>query len=90
MARKPRKATPEALRLYVLARDKNACVYCGKEAFTIDHVVPYDNYGPSVRGNLVTSCKSCNSHKHSSMDEKWLLIGFRHLLSKGEDLKWID
>jgi 5-methylcytosine-specific restriction endonuclease McrA len=47
----------------VLARDNNTCVYCGKHAETIDHVVPRAAGGTSTYENCVAACKSCNSKK---------------------------
>ena len=80
----------QTLRLYVLARDENICTYCGADAFQVDHVVPYVNLGPHNKGNMVASCSDCNHKKNDSLDEKWTLVAFRHLISKGEDLSWMD
>lgn len=39
------------------------CVYCGKPAETVDHIVPKFKGGQDVAENLVPCCKSCNSSK---------------------------
>ena len=50
------------------------CHYCGKtfkrEELTMDHVVPLSRSGKSVKGNVVVSCKPCNSEKkhHTPVD----------------------
>jgi 5-methylcytosine-specific restriction endonuclease McrA len=47
----------------VLARDNYNCVYCGKPADTIDHVVPRALGGLSTYDNCVAACKPCNNKK---------------------------
>ncbi len=46
---------------------KGVCHYCGKtfpkEELTMDHKVPLARGGKSTKGNLVVSCKTCNSDK---------------------------
>lgn len=39
------------------------CVYCGKPANTVDHIIPKSKGGQDTDWNLVPSCKSCNSSK---------------------------
>lgn len=54
-------------RRNMLIRDNNECQYCGikvgKNAATIDHVVPTSKGGPTDYLNCVTSCKKCNNVK---------------------------
>ena len=40
-----------------------SCVYCGKPATTIDHIIPKSKNGSDEASNLVPCCKSCNSSK---------------------------
>jgi 5-methylcytosine-specific restriction endonuclease McrA len=46
---------------------KGVCAYCGRSVsprqLTMDHVVPIARGGRSARGNVVPSCKECNSRK---------------------------
>lgn len=43
------------------------CHHCGKkfapEELTMDHLVPIVRGGKSTKGNLVPSCKNCNSSR---------------------------
>lgn len=39
------------------------CVYCGKNANTVDHIIPRSKGGQDEADNLVPCCKSCNSSK---------------------------
>lgn len=47
----------------VMARDKNACAYCGGRATTIDHVIPRSRGGSDAWNNLVACCFRCNNFK---------------------------
>lgn len=49
----------------VLVRDNFECVYCGRKAETIDHVIPKSapHYGANSYENCVASCFPCNSKK---------------------------
>lgn len=71
-------------------RDDCRCVYCGDYASEVDHVVPRSLGGPSIRSNLVMCCMPCNRQKNNSLEFKWLYLAFRHLLTKGESLAWLD
>lgn len=43
------------------------CVYCGsEEKITMDHIIPIISGGPHALGNVVPSCRSCNSIKHKN------------------------
>ena len=46
---------------------KGVCHYCGGEfnpmSLTMDHIVPLARGGKSAKGNVVPSCKKCNTNK---------------------------
>src|SRR3712207_671196 len=50
-------------RTGVLRRDGRRCVYCGRRADTIDHVVPRSRGGTHAWDNCVAACRTCNSRK---------------------------
>ena len=43
------------------------CYYCGDQfvakELTMDHVLPLSRGGRSTKGNIVASCKKCNTEK---------------------------
>ena len=55
-------------------RDNFTCLYCGKclphAQLSRDHVIPVVKGGKDVWTNVVTSCKSCNSHKGGRTPEQ--------------------
>lgn len=65
-------------RLAIYHRDGFCCVYCGaaaedlETALTLDHLVACELGGTNRPGNLVTSCRSCNSAKGALTRRGWL------------------
>lgn len=54
---------------------KGMCHWCGRatpaKALTMDHVVPIARGGKSTKGNVVPSCKSCNTKKKQMLPMEW-------------------
>ena len=54
---------------------KGLCSYCGKKVgadqLTMDHIVPISRGGRSNKGNIVPSCKECNSKKKYLLPIEW-------------------
>ena len=53
-------------RLAIYLRDGLACVYCGATVedgatLSLDHLTPHSHGGTNASGNLITSCRTCNS-----------------------------
>ncbi len=86
------KGVGRHLRHYVTIRDGGICVYCQDEVgCEIEHVIPLAQNGPTIKGNLVLSCRRCNRLKRywpnaQPMMEK----GLAHLLRLGESLDWLE
>ena len=58
----------------VFRRDNYTCLYCGnnKVPMTVDHVVLWEEGGPSIVKNLITSCRKCNNTRGNMQFEDWL------------------
>lgn len=60
----------KTIRNFILERDQRICAYCGNQADTVDHIVPYTQGGGAEKENLVTSCRSCNARKSDRTPEE--------------------
>lgn len=58
----------------VFRRDGYACRYCGRDdvPLTIDHLVLWEEGGPSIPANLVAADKRCNKTRGNLSYEQWL------------------
>jgi len=74
--RKNPRSPNKQLRQQIIERDGLTCFYCKKELcekeVAIDHVKPYSKHGETSLDNLVVSCKSCNSKKHTKDVEDFI------------------
>lgn len=52
---------PKPLRKQILERDGYTCGYCGFDATTVDHIIPYSYGGTDDPGNLIACCSICNT-----------------------------
>ena len=56
-------------------RAKGICYYCEKQIppkeLTMDHIVPVSRGGKSTKGNVVPSCKDCNTKKKQLLPMEW-------------------
>ena len=54
---------------------KGVCYYCDRPVppkdLTMDHVVPISRGGKSTKGNVVASCKECNTNKKQFLPMEW-------------------
>lgn len=99
--RVPFRAHVTLTRRAVFARDNGRCVYCGKSATTIDHVVPRSRGGRHTWDNVVAACTRCNHIKadHTLGDLGWRLrhqpvaptgVAWRVLGHRTPDPRWLD
>lgn len=58
----------------VYKRDEYKCRYCGKDdlPLTIDHLVLWEDGGPTIEENLLSSCKKCNKKRGNMSYADWL------------------
>jgi len=56
-------------------RSKGICHHCGRKfpvrELTMDHLVPIARGGKSTKGNVVPSCKNCNTEKKVHLPFEW-------------------
>ena len=55
---------------------RGRCAFCGRKQsrsvkLTRDHVIPVSKGGKTIRENIISACKRCNSSKSDSDFEEW-------------------
>jgi hypothetical protein len=69
--------------------DHYRCRYCGKQGgdngcvLTVDHLVLWENMGPSTFDNLLTACKKCNKVRGNQEYADWLRSRYYKQVSRG-------
>jgi hypothetical protein len=73
--RKSTRQIDQKIMWEVFRRDEFICRYCGtdKAPMTVDHMVLWEEGGPSIPMNLLTSCKKCNNTRSNMQYEDWLI-----------------
>ena len=68
----------------VYLRDGYHCRYCGKGGIplTVDHIVLWEEGGPTVEDNLMSACRKCNRTRGSMEYTDWLRSREYQLISK--------
>jgi len=72
--RKSARQISQHISWEVFRRDGYACRYCGRDnaPLTVDHLVTWEEGGPSVPENLVAADKRCNKVRGNLPYEEWL------------------
>jgi 5-methylcytosine-specific restriction endonuclease McrA len=72
--RKSTRQIDQRISWRVFRRDNFTCRYCGddKSPMTVDHLVLWEDGGPSIEENLVCSCRKCNKTRGNMKYEEWL------------------
>ena len=72
--RKSARQIEQRISWAVFRRDKYTCRYCGNDQIplTVDHLVRWEEGGPSIEANLLSSCKKDNKIRGNMSYEEWL------------------
>lgn len=97
--RKSQRQIDASVSWRVFKRDGYSCRYCGKDdvPLTVDHLVLWEDGGPSTVENMVSACKKCNKLRGNTKYEDWLTSPRYRQVSSGlteamraSNLKLID
>ena len=74
IARKCQRNIGQKVSWAVFKRDHYSCRYCGNDdvPLTVDHLVLWEDGGPSTEENLVAACKKCNKTRGNMKYADWL------------------
>jgi hypothetical protein len=72
--RKSQRQVDQNVSWKVFKRDNYACRYCGNEStpLTVDHLVLWEEGGPTTEENLVSACRKCNRTRGNLHYDEWL------------------
>lgn len=72
--RKSQRHIAQDISWKVFKRDGYKCRYCGRDnrPLTVDHLVTWEEGGPSIEENLVSCCRKCNKTRGNTPYEEWL------------------
>jgi len=85
IVRKSARIIEQGLSWKVYHRDGYRCRYCGKQGIpmTVDHLVLWEDGGPSIEKNLLAACRKCNKKRGSISYPDWLNHPYYKTVSEG-------
>lgn len=74
IVRKSTRQIEQNISWAVFRRDGYRCRYCGADdrPLTVDHLITWEDGGPSIEANLLTCCRPCNKARGNTPYEEWL------------------
>lgn len=86
IVRKSQRQIDNIMQWQVFQRDNYSCRYCGRTGIpmSVDHVVLWEEGGPTIVDNLLTACKSCNRDRGNMHYDEW--IGSKMYENKSKNL----
>jgi len=74
LVRKCERSIEKRISWRVFKRDNYKCRYCGNDdtPLTVDHLVLWEDLGPSIEENLLSCCSKCNKMRGSTPYNEWL------------------
>ena len=74
LVRKCERQISQRVSWAVFKRDGYRCRYCAADSvpLTVDHIVLWEDGGPSIEENLVACCKKCNKTRANTPYPQWL------------------
>jgi hypothetical protein len=85
LIRKSTRQVEQGISWSVYARDHYHCRYCGMGdgvPLTVDHLVVWEEGGPTIEANLVTACRKCNRTRGNMPYKEWLKSPYYQRVSK--------
>ncbi len=72
--RKSTRQIDSAVSWNVYRRDNYTCRYCGRNdvPLTVDHLVLWEDGGPSIEENLLSACRRCNKLRGNIKYKDWI------------------
>ena len=86
VVRKCQRNIDQQVSWNVFKRDQYSCRYCGRDnvPLTVDHLVLWEDGGPSTEENLVAACKKCNKTRGNMGYTDWIV--YKYYMRVSENL----
>lgn len=90
--RKSQRTIEQRVSWSVFKRDHYHCRYCGKDGvpLTVDHLILWEDGGPSIEENLVAACRPCNKARGDMAYSEWLSSAYYRTVSKNLPMSIIE
>lgn len=87
IVRKSQRNIDQAISWRVFKRDGYKCRYCANDSapMTVDHLVLWEEGGPSTEANLLSACRKCNKTRGNTQYSDWLKSPFYGKVSRALD-----
>lgn len=87
LIRKTTRVIEQGISWSVFRRDGYRCRYCGNDdvPLTVDHLILWEEGGPSIKENLVSACRKCNKTRGSMEYSAWIESDYYKSVSKNID-----
>lgn len=84
LLRKTQRVIENRVSWAVFKRDHYHCRYCGKDGvpLTVDHLICWEDGGPSIEDNLVAACRLCNKARGDTEYAAWLRSPYYQKVSR--------
>jgi len=85
VARKCERTIDSKVSWNVFRRDQYSCRYCGRDdaPLTVDHLILWEEGGPSIEENLLAACRKCNKVRGNIQYADWLKHRHYRKVSRG-------
>lgn len=85
IVRKSQRTVDSKVTWNCFRRDEYRCRYCGRDdaPLTIDHLVLWEEGGPTTEENLLSACRKCNKVRGNTPYAEWLKHRHYRRVSRG-------
>jgi len=90
--RKSQRTIEQRVSWAVFKRDFYHCRYCAADGvpLTVDHLICWEDGGPSIEENLVSACRPCNKNRGNIEYSEWLRSPYYKKVSRNLPMAMVE